>query len=190
MVNVAVVNMLGDSSWASKTISDHYGDGGVKVYKLIDGKKSILEISKQAGLGQQKVVEIIKFMETEGIIKLDYGQKKNILGSLSSFPLNLPQDLYARMQQHSEINWNDVVGRLLSVYLGNIESTEKSLIGRISEKTKKLVKTNSTKKIVKKLIKNFAKTKSVKNTSSKKSVKKTMKKSVGKLKKKSKKTKR
>ncbi len=165
MVNVAVVNMLGDSNLAAKVISDHYGNSGVKVYELIDGRRSILEISKQAGIGQQKVVEIIKFMENEGIIKLDYGEKKNIVESLSSFHLNLSQDLQARMQQHSEINWNDVVGRLLSVYLNNIESTEKSLMGRLaSGKSKK------SKKSVKK--------KSVKSVSSKKSVKKITKKST------------
>ena len=146
--------MLEDQNWASKTITNHYGGSGLKVYKLIDGKRSILEISNRVGIGQQKVVEIIKFMETEGIIKLDYGEKKVSPGSLSSLPLNLPQDIYVRMQQHSEINWNDVMGRLLSVYLSNIEHAEKSLLsksfsGSVTLPKKKTVKSSAEKKVSK-----------------------------------------
>lgn len=126
-----MVGFMGnEQDWASRVVNEHYGSSGLQVYQLIDGKKSILEISKEVGLNQQKVIEIIKFMENEGIIKLDYGSVK---GSVASLSFELPQVIYDRMQQHSEINWSDVTAKLLNVYLNSIEGAEKFLI----EKTKK-----------------------------------------------------
>ncbi|MFA6531232.1 MAG: hypothetical protein WCT31_05860, partial [Candidatus Micrarchaeia archaeon] len=60
-----------------KIIKDKYGDIGIKVYTLIDGQKTAEEIMKETGISESKLVEILDFMDEEGIIKLEYpGDKK------------------------------------------------------------------------------------------------------------------
>ena len=55
-----------------KIISDKYGDVGLKVYALIDGQRTAEEIMQETGLTEPKLVEILDFMDAQGIIKLDY----------------------------------------------------------------------------------------------------------------------
>ena len=55
-----------------KIISDRYGDIGLRVYALIDGQRTAEEIMKETGLTEPKLVEILDFMDEQGIIKLDY----------------------------------------------------------------------------------------------------------------------
>ncbi|MDD5339830.1 MAG: hypothetical protein PHV13_01120 [Candidatus ainarchaeum sp.] len=55
-----------------KIISDKYGDIGLRVYTLIDGQRTAEEIMKDTGLTEAKLVEILDFMDEQGIIKLDY----------------------------------------------------------------------------------------------------------------------
>ena len=52
-------------------ILDAYGEQGLKVYSLIDGKKSVDEIAKEVGTTQEKVIEMLDFMEKEGIVKME-----------------------------------------------------------------------------------------------------------------------
>lgn len=53
-------------------IFDKYGDLGLKVYALIDGQRTAEEIMRQTGLTESKLVEILDFLDEQGIIKLDY----------------------------------------------------------------------------------------------------------------------
>jgi Mn-dependent DtxR family transcriptional regulator len=55
-----------------KIISDKYGDVGLQVYSLIDGQRTAEEIMRDTGLTEPKLVEILDFMDEQGIIKLDY----------------------------------------------------------------------------------------------------------------------
>lgn len=55
-----------------KIISDKYGDIGLQVYSLIDGARTAEEIMRDTGLSEPKLVEILDFMDEQGIIKLDY----------------------------------------------------------------------------------------------------------------------
>lgn len=55
-----------------KIISDKYGDIGLRVYSLIDGQRTAEEIMRETGLTEPKLVEILDFMDEQGIIKLDY----------------------------------------------------------------------------------------------------------------------
>jgi hypothetical protein len=55
-----------------KIISDKYGDLGIQVYSLIDGQRTAEEIMSDTGLTEAKLVEILDFMDEQGIIKLDY----------------------------------------------------------------------------------------------------------------------
>jgi len=55
-----------------KIISDKYGDIGLQVYSLIDGQRTAEEIMRETGLTEPKLVEILDFMDEQGIIKLDY----------------------------------------------------------------------------------------------------------------------
>ncbi len=61
-----------DLSPVEKIISDKYGDLGIQVYALIDGQRTAEEIMRETGLTESKLVEILDFMDEQGIIKLDY----------------------------------------------------------------------------------------------------------------------
>lgn len=61
-----------DLSPIEKIISDKYGDIGLRVYALIDGQRTAEEIMRDTGLTEAKLVEILDFMDEQGIIKLDY----------------------------------------------------------------------------------------------------------------------
>ncbi len=62
----------GGMSPVEKIISDKYGDVGLQVYTLIDGQRTAEEIMRETGLTESKLVEILDFMDEQGIIKLDY----------------------------------------------------------------------------------------------------------------------
>jgi len=55
-----------------KTIRDKYGDIGLQVYTLIDGQRTAEEIMQETGLDEAKLVEILDFLDEQGIIKLEY----------------------------------------------------------------------------------------------------------------------
>ncbi|HQT44423.1 MAG TPA: hypothetical protein PLO51_00435 [Candidatus Micrarchaeota archaeon] len=54
-----------------RIIFNKYGSTGVLVYKLIDGEKTAEEIMLETGLSEVKLVEILEFLESQGIIKLE-----------------------------------------------------------------------------------------------------------------------
>ena len=54
-----------------KILYDKYGIVGVKIYNLIDGEKTAEEILKSTGVSEAQLVEILEFMDEQGIIKLE-----------------------------------------------------------------------------------------------------------------------
>jgi len=54
-----------------KLIHDKYGKIGVKIYNLIDGERTAEEILLETGVSEMKLVEILEFMDSQGIIKLE-----------------------------------------------------------------------------------------------------------------------
>lgn len=54
-----------------KLIHDKYGPAGLKVYELIDGERTAEDILNETGLSESKLVEVLEFMNEQGIIKLD-----------------------------------------------------------------------------------------------------------------------
>jgi hypothetical protein len=53
-------------------IKSKYGDIGLKVYELIDGQKTAEQIMNNTGLTEPRLIEILDYMDEQGIIKLDY----------------------------------------------------------------------------------------------------------------------
>jgi len=54
-----------------KTIYQKFGRLGLTVYNLIDGEKTAEEILNETGISEVKLVEILEFMDKEGIIRLE-----------------------------------------------------------------------------------------------------------------------
>ncbi|MFH1685206.1 MAG: hypothetical protein ABH983_02770 [Candidatus Micrarchaeota archaeon] len=77
-----------DLSPVEKIISDKYGDLGIQVYALIDGQRTAEEIMRETGLTESKLVEILDFMDEQGIIKLDYPKGGGSSKAESSPPPN------------------------------------------------------------------------------------------------------
>ncbi|MGB9635556.1 MAG: hypothetical protein ACP5H8_03730 [Candidatus Micrarchaeia archaeon] len=53
-----------------RAIFDRYGAEGVSVYSLIDGKKSAEEIRAELNMTPARIVEVLDFMDKEGVIQL------------------------------------------------------------------------------------------------------------------------
>lgn len=54
-----------------KVLFEKYGDVGVRIYNLIDGEKTAEEILRETGVTEARLVEILEFMDEQGIIKLE-----------------------------------------------------------------------------------------------------------------------
>jgi len=55
-----------------KIIAAKFGDPGLCVYKLVDGTTTTNEIMHKTGLAEQKIIEILGYMDEQGIITLNY----------------------------------------------------------------------------------------------------------------------
>ncbi len=56
---------------SEQKIFNAYGDMGLKVFSLIDGQKSARQILEQTGVSQNQLIQMLEFMNKNGIIKLD-----------------------------------------------------------------------------------------------------------------------
>ncbi|VVC03128.1 Proteasome-activating nucleotidase [Candidatus Bilamarchaeum dharawalense] len=72
-----------------KIISVKYGDIGLRVYAFIDGQRTAEEVMRETGLTEPKLVEILDFMDEQGIIKLDYPKNQKTSATQSTGPANL-----------------------------------------------------------------------------------------------------
>jgi hypothetical protein len=61
-----------------KIIQDKYGDIGVEIYNLIDGEKTAEEILVETGISEVKLVEILEFMDSQGIIRLEKPEEEEV----------------------------------------------------------------------------------------------------------------
>ncbi|MEW6529052.1 MAG: hypothetical protein AB1391_04130 [Candidatus Micrarchaeota archaeon] len=59
-----------------KIIKEKYGDIGFEVYSLIDGQKTAEEIMSETGISETELIEMLEFMEKQGIIKLEHPETK------------------------------------------------------------------------------------------------------------------
>ncbi len=57
-------------------IQKKYGNVGIKVYNLIDGQRTAEEIMEETGITESELIEMLDFMEKEGIIRLEHPEKK------------------------------------------------------------------------------------------------------------------
>lgn len=60
-----------DLSPFEKIVFDKYGKTGLQVYGLIDGERTAEEILNETGISEVKLVEILEFMDKQGIINLE-----------------------------------------------------------------------------------------------------------------------
>lgn len=66
-----------------KIIHQKYGESGVEVYRLIDGQRTAEEILKKTGVTEVKLIEILEFLDKQGIIKLEKPSKEKQLKKVS-----------------------------------------------------------------------------------------------------------
>lgn len=59
-----------------RIIYDKYGKIGLEVYNRIDGIRTAEQIMSEVGISEEKLVEILNFLEEKGIIKLEHPEKK------------------------------------------------------------------------------------------------------------------
>jgi hypothetical protein len=55
---------------AEMIVHDKYGEQGVLIFRLIDGKRSVAEVAKESGTSQDKVMEVLKYLDEVGLISL------------------------------------------------------------------------------------------------------------------------
>ncbi|MGC8924353.1 MAG: hypothetical protein ACP5KJ_04140, partial [Candidatus Micrarchaeia archaeon] len=59
-----------------KLIFEKYGNTGLKIYKLIDGKKTAEEIMLEVNVDEGYIIDFFSFLETRGIIRLERPKKE------------------------------------------------------------------------------------------------------------------
>jgi len=67
-----------------KVLYKKHGSIGVRIYNLIDGEKTAEEILRETGVSEAKLVEILEFMDEQGIIKLEKPEEKPAVESSAS----------------------------------------------------------------------------------------------------------
>ncbi|MCX6777027.1 MAG: hypothetical protein NTY73_03610 [Candidatus Micrarchaeota archaeon] len=56
---------------SEKSLLDKFGQDGIKVYLSIDGKMTAEEIMKKTGLGEEKFMEILNYLESIAVLKTE-----------------------------------------------------------------------------------------------------------------------
>lgn len=83
-----------------RIIKEKYGDVGLRVYILIDGRRTAEQIMKETGLTEAKLVEILDFMDEQGIIKLEYPKDKRT--EETTMPATMEKEEFAPMLAQEE----------------------------------------------------------------------------------------
>jgi len=91
-----------EESPVEKIIRDKYGDIGIRVYTLIDGQKTAEEIMEETGLDEAKLVEILDFLDEQGIIKLEYPKGKPEAPAAAEEAKEMPAEEFAPMIEGEE----------------------------------------------------------------------------------------
>lgn len=132
---------MSDANLIEGILREKYGDLGIRVYSLIDGQRNTEQIMNTVGLPESKLLDILSFMETRGIIKMRYPQQQAL-----TITITLPNTLKERMQKHN-LDWDKTVTKLISIYLDGLEKA-KSAVKRKAKKPqkKKALKVKKTKK--------------------------------------------
>jgi len=60
-----------------RKLREEFGEKGVKIYRLIDGRKNAEQIMKEVGVNEDTIIKVFEFMEKEGMIKLEHPGSKN-----------------------------------------------------------------------------------------------------------------
>lgn len=68
-----------DLNPVEKEISDKYGNAGLRAYKLIDGQRTAADILRETGFTESKLVQMLDFMDEQGIIRLDYPKDSKMI---------------------------------------------------------------------------------------------------------------
>ncbi len=93
-----------------RKVYDKFGKVGVKVYSLIDGEKTAEQILKATGISDVKLIEILEYLDTEGIIKLEKPDNRSKLKDL--IPMeekSASSNLLGDSIENSEIVGSDIV---------------------------------------------------------------------------------
>lgn len=60
-----------------RKLREEFGEKGVKIYRLIDGRKNAEQIMKEVGVNEDTIIKVFEFMEKEGMIKLEHPGSKS-----------------------------------------------------------------------------------------------------------------
>ncbi len=133
---------MSDLNLVENIIRDKYGDLGVRVFNLIDGQRNTEQIMNATGVSESKLIEMLGFMEQKNIIKMRYPREDTV----QPFNVTLPIYIRQKMQKHSEVNWTEVIPKLISLYVNSLEKNIELLSFKLPSKTKLKVKKPKPKK--------------------------------------------
>lgn len=61
-----------------RIVFNNYGQTGLQIYELIDGRRTSHDIMLKSGVSESRLSEIIHFMIEQGILKVDYPRAQGI----------------------------------------------------------------------------------------------------------------
>ena len=127
---------MADLNLVENIIRDRYSDLGVRVFNLIDGQRNTEQIMNATGISESKLIEMLGFMEQKNIIKMRYPRDDTV----QPFNVTLPIYIRQKMQKHSEVNWTEVIPKLISLYVNSLEKNIELLSFKLPSKKKPKVK--------------------------------------------------
>lgn len=65
-----ITDEISEKTLFEKVIREKLGDVGMRIYGLIDGKRTVGEIMKEADVDEDTIIDALGLMETYGIIRL------------------------------------------------------------------------------------------------------------------------
>ncbi|MCX6773728.1 MAG: hypothetical protein NTY68_01890 [Candidatus Micrarchaeota archaeon] len=85
---------------AEMIVHDKYDDLGVAIFRLIDGKRSVAEVAKESNTSQEKVMEVLKYLDEVGLISLGGGEEAKGAGA----PQAPGEEKFAPLSEESELS--------------------------------------------------------------------------------------
>ena len=103
---------------AEMIVHDKYGELGVAIFRLIDGKRSVAEVAKESGTSQEKVMEVLKYLDEVGLISLGGGAEAK--GGGAQAPA---EEKFAPLSEESEFSTLSIDEQKDGVRIAKVKSS-------------------------------------------------------------------
>jgi len=99
-------------------VHDKYDDLGVAIFRLIDGKRSVAEVAKESNTSQEKVMEVLKYLDEVGLISLGGGEEAKGTGAQTP-----AEEKFAPLSEESELSTMSIDEQKEGIKVAKVKSS-------------------------------------------------------------------